>query len=304
MNPPIPRGAWPILLTPFTDDNTVDFAALDQVVDFYVQRGVPGLLVLGQASEVLHLNDDERFAIVRQVAARSQGRVRTAAVGNFGATLEAQATSLSTVVEAGIDVAVVGISLLPSAYQLGEQLLQLAEQTDESVPLGVYELPEPEHRLLSPEEVGAIAATSRYVFMKDTVRQIVPFTAKVAAAQGTNLKIFQANLKITPPSLDVGACGFCGWIAMVAPELTAQLCDTEGTPPAVRERAYEKLMAIQTAMVAQGFPAAAKYILQQRGLALTTRCRVSPPERFTPDNMTELDRFLGADDWFALIATI
>ncbi len=107
----------------------------------------------------------------------------------------------SHIVNLGVDAAVAAPSLLPSGTDLGEQLLELAELTDPRVPLAVYELPEPEHRLLSADEVGNIARTGRFVFMKDTCRQIEPFTAKVAAARGTALKVFQTNMTILPPSL-------------------------------------------------------------------------------------------------------
>jgi 4-hydroxy-tetrahydrodipicolinate synthase len=304
MNPTIPYGAWPILLTPFKADGSIDQAALDQLVEFYNDVGVAGLFALGQASEVLNLSNAERFAVAKQVAATCGGRMRTVAVGNYGSTLDEQAESLTRVRELGIDVALVGISLLPSAQQLGEQLLQLADQTDPSLPLGVYELPEPEHRLLTAEEVGQIAQTGRYVFMKDTCRQIEPFTAKVAAAKGSNLKIFQANMKILPPSLEAGCHGFSGWMAMVAPELVQQVCAIAESAPEVRERAHQKLMDFQTFMVAQGFPASAKYILQHRGLSLTTRCRVSPPEQFTQKNRDELDRFLNDQDWYAPVTAV
>jgi len=123
----------------------------------------------------------------------------------------------------------------------------------------------------------------------------------VKAARGTPLKIFQANLKILPPSLDVGCHGFCGWMPIVAPELSAQVCDLAGTPSETRNQAYQKLMELQTFMVEQGFPASAKYILQKRGVNLSTRCRVSAPDRFTSQNTAALDRFLARQDWFATI---
>ncbi len=93
--PVIPDGAWPILLTPFTLDGTLDFSALDELVDFYSAIKVVGLLVLGQASEVLKLSDIERFAVAERVAARAGGHLRVVAVGNYGVTLAEQAASLT-----------------------------------------------------------------------------------------------------------------------------------------------------------------------------------------------------------------
>ena len=290
----IPYGAWPILLTPFQEDGRLDLAALDGLLDFYLSLRVPGILALGQASEVLTLNDEERFTIARRVAEKCQGQLCSVAVGNFGQTLDEQAASMDKIAAFGIDVPLVALSLLPSPQDLDGQLLRLAEKT--LSPLGIYELPEPEHRLLNPAQVRRIARSGRFFFMKDTCRQVEPFTAKVAAARGTPLKIFQANLLVLPPSLIAGCHGFCGWMPIVAPELASQVCDLPGVTPEIRRQAFDKLFEFQTLMVEQGFPASAKYLLQKRGINLGTRCRVQAPESFTAANMIALDEFLARQD--------
>ena len=292
MNFSLPDGAWPILLTPFTHDNKVDLAGLDSLIDFYLSVGVPGLFVLGQASEVLALTDDERFRIAEHVARRCQGRMPTVAVGNFGNTLEEQADSLTRIYDLGINAALVGLSLLPSAQHLDEQLLTLVGLTDKSVPLGIYELPEPEHRLLSPEQVTRIAQTGRFYFMKDTCRQIEPFTAKVKAAQGTPLKLFQANLLVLPPSMEAGSHGFCGWMPIVAPELCAQVIDLAHTPAEIRQQAHEKLLDFQAKLIEHGFPASGKQVLTHRGVYIKPHSRVPAARNFSEHSPAALADYL------------
>ena len=38
MNSPsgIPSGVWPVMLTPFNSDNSIDWAAFDELVDWYI----------------------------------------------------------------------------------------------------------------------------------------------------------------------------------------------------------------------------------------------------------------------------
>jgi 4-hydroxy-tetrahydrodipicolinate synthase len=296
----VPDGAWPILLTPFTDDNMVDLDRLDSLLAFYERTGVAGIFALGQASEVLVLTDDERLLIAKHVARYCRGKIPTVAVGNYGSTLEAQAQSLRRIHALGIDVAIVGLSLLPSADQMDDQLVTLAELTGD-IPLGIYELPEPEHRLLSPEQVQRIAQTGRFFFMKDTCRQVEPFTAKVNAAQGTPLKLFQANLKVLPPSMEAGSHGFCGWMPVVAPELCAQLVDLVHTPADVRQIAYEKLLDFQSQLIEHGFPASAKYVLAQRGINIQPHSRVAPARQFTADSPAALSAYLTTRQPYAAV---
>ena len=296
-----PDGAYPILLTAFDENDALDLPAISSLLDFYRSVGVPGVLALGQASELLYLDDDERLRVAQHVADHPSGDLTIATVGNFGATLSEQAACLRRIYEMGSDIAVVALSLLPSAQNLDEQLLEIGSLIGDHARLGIYELPQPEHRLLTPAEVGRVAASGRYYFMKDTCREIAPFSAKVAAAAGTNLKLYQANLKVLPPSMEAGSHGFCGWLPMVSPELSAQVCDMS-LPAVIRRGAHDRLTAFNEVMVAQGFPASAKHILARRGVAIQAYSRAESARRFFQAGPAALDQYIAENEPFTALA--
>ena len=35
----ITDGNWPVMLTPFTEQNNVDYEALERLIDWYIERG-------------------------------------------------------------------------------------------------------------------------------------------------------------------------------------------------------------------------------------------------------------------------
>lgn len=294
-------GAMPILLTAFDDDDRFDLPAIGAMLDFYAALELPGILALGQASEMLLLDDEERRRVAQFVALRPRGNMRLATVGNFGATIDQQARSLQRIYEQGTDVVVVALSLLPNGDNLGAQLLEIADLVPAHVRLGIYELPEPEHRLLTAAEVGRAAASGRYFFMKETSRQPESFRAKVAASAGSPLKIYQANLGMLPFSMQAGGSGFCGWMPIVAPELCAQVCDLS-LPAEVRTAAQEALLAFYAVMVAHGFPASAKYILAQRGLPIAPYSRAPAAQTFFQRETSELDDYIARENPFAGIS--
>jgi len=296
-----PDGAYPILLTAFDENDALDLPAIGSLLDFYKSLGVPGVLALGQASEVLYLDDDERLRVAQHVADHPSGGMTIATVGNFGATLSQQAASLQSIYEMGSDVAVVALSLLPSAQNLADQLLAISSLVGDHVRLGIYELPQPEHRLLTPAEVGRAAASGRYYFMKDTCREIAPFSAKLRAAAGSALKLFQANLKVLPPSMEAGSHGFCGWLPMVSPELSAQVCDMS-LPAEIRKEAHDRLTAFNEVMVAGGFPASAKHILARRGVAIQPYSRAESARRFFEAGPAALDQYIAENEPFTAVA--
>ena len=279
-----------MLLTPLNARNEVDLDALDAIVDLYVGAGVAGLFTSCLSSEVFDLSAEERLEITRRVCRRAAGKIAVVAGGNFGVNLEEQAHSLTGVYQAGADVAVALISILPSRKDLGNQLMRLAELT--SVPLGVYECPEPEHRLLSPEEVGRLAWSGRFIFMKEASRNVEISSAKIRAAEGSPLRVFQANLKCTPDTLAAGASGHAGVVANICPEMCQAYCDGSVTDPDRNRRIYESMQLIHDLMVGHSYPASGKYILHKRGLPITSFCRTVETGQFSKEDRRVIDSFL------------
>ena len=53
-------GVWPVMLTPFTDHNEVDYPALERLTEWYIENGVSGLFAVCQSSEMFFLSLEER----------------------------------------------------------------------------------------------------------------------------------------------------------------------------------------------------------------------------------------------------
>ena len=69
---PVFEGVWPILVTPFDGQETLDLPALETIVRFMGTLGVEGITVLGVLGEVNRLTDSERERVV-QTAVRAAG---------------------------------------------------------------------------------------------------------------------------------------------------------------------------------------------------------------------------------------
>jgi 4-hydroxy-tetrahydrodipicolinate synthase len=57
-------GVWPILVTPFDDQENVDLESMDKVVRFMAQLGMDGVTILGVLGESNRLVDSEREQII------------------------------------------------------------------------------------------------------------------------------------------------------------------------------------------------------------------------------------------------
>jgi 4-hydroxy-tetrahydrodipicolinate synthase len=67
------RGIFVIMATPFLDDGSLDRDGIDQLVDFYLEREVDGLTVLGMMGEASKLSTEESLYIVERAVKRAKG---------------------------------------------------------------------------------------------------------------------------------------------------------------------------------------------------------------------------------------
>ncbi|MDO5523654.1 MAG: 4-hydroxy-tetrahydrodipicolinate synthase [Bacteroidia bacterium] len=69
------RGIGVALITPFKKDKSIDFEALEQLVDYQINGGVDYLVVLGTTAETPTLTRDERTEVVRFIIEKNKNRL-------------------------------------------------------------------------------------------------------------------------------------------------------------------------------------------------------------------------------------
>ena len=66
-------GVFPVVQTPYHDDESIDFETLDAEIDWLFDRGASGLVV-AMVSEVLRLSSEERDRVAERVCHRARSR--------------------------------------------------------------------------------------------------------------------------------------------------------------------------------------------------------------------------------------
>jgi dihydrodipicolinate synthase/N-acetylneuraminate lyase len=69
------KGVFPVVPTPLMDDESLDLAGLKRLVEYYIEKGCHGLLVLGSGGEFPYLTFDEKLQIVETAYNATRGRV-------------------------------------------------------------------------------------------------------------------------------------------------------------------------------------------------------------------------------------
>lgn len=99
------KGVYVIAVTPFLDNGEVDRTSVDRMVDFYEEKGVTGLTILGQLGEAPKLTAEESREIARRVIARAHVPVVVGVTAPGLAPMRELADSVMEMGAAGVMVA-------------------------------------------------------------------------------------------------------------------------------------------------------------------------------------------------------
>ena len=281
----------PVMLTPFTEDNKVDYEALGKLVDWYIEKGVAGLFADCQSSEMFFLSLEERVEIGRFVKERAAGRVPVVTSGHISDSLEDQAKELTAIAKTGADAVILLTYRLAKEEESDEvwleNLKKLLEMIPKDVPLGFYECPYPYKRIISPELLNWCADSGRFYFIKDTSCDIENMKAKLDAIKGTNLKLFNANTSTLLESLELGGSGYSGVMANFHPELYVKLCESFWQGDG-QSRKIADFLTVASLIERQVYPVNAKYYQKSIGNFNSIMTRTRDPKEL---NATEFWKF-------------
>ncbi len=270
-----PGGVWPVMLTPFTADNAIDYNALGELVEWYLANGASGLFAVCQSSEMFSLTLEERVAYARFVKEKAAGRVPVIASGHISDSFEDQVEEILAIAATGVDATILITNRLAEQEESDQVWLEALDRLLEVIPrdikLGFYECPYPYKRLLTPEMIARCARTGRFYFLKDTCCDMDQIRVKLETIQGTNMKLYNANTATLLESLLAGAAGYSGVMANMQCRLYADLC---AAPSAPEMPALSDALTICALIERQVYPVNAKYYLQMEGLPITLHSRV------------------------------
>ncbi|CAN7350682.1 dihydrodipicolinate synthase family protein [Devosia sp. LjRoot3] len=66
------KGVYVIAVTPFLDNGDIDWTSVDRMVDFYEEKGVTGMTILGLLGEAPKMTSEESKAIAKRVIGRAK----------------------------------------------------------------------------------------------------------------------------------------------------------------------------------------------------------------------------------------
>ncbi len=288
----IPDGIYPTMVTPFTDDNKIDYNGVLKILEWYSNNGVDGIFAICQSSEIFFLSFEERLELLKFIVKNLPKGMGIVASGHTADDLNTQIYEANAFIDQGIDAYVFIANRFANADEGSDVFLKNYDKMVSSIPeiaLGVYECPYPYKRLMSPDVLRQCALDGRLRFLKDTCCRIEEIKAKLAAVDGLGLKIYNANSATLLESLEAGCAGFSGVMANFHPEIYSWLCKNFKTEPE-KAKEVQAFLAFASLAECQYYPVNAKYHLGLCGVDIGYNARVKDATLFTEGNKKEIEQ--------------
>jgi 4-hydroxy-tetrahydrodipicolinate synthase len=294
------NGVWPVMITPFTEDNKIDYDGVLKIIEWYDRQGVDGIFAVCQSSEMFYLDKKERYELAKFVVENTPKHIGIVASGHVAERLEDQIEEAKAIIDTGIDSYVFISNRLAKQEESEEVVKENIERLLNNIPadsFGIYECPFPYKRLVSPELLKWCADTGKFTFLKDTCCNVNELKAKIEIVKGSNLKVYNANSATLLESLRMGGAGYSGVMANFHAELYGWLCKNFDMEQE-RAKKVQVVLGAASMIECQVYPINAKYHMQLEGVDISLNSRTKDINLLTQSRRMEVEQFRTAMELF------
>ncbi len=226
------KGSWPLVLTPFKENEDLDLDALKGHIDWLIDKGAPGLFLIGSWGEYTQLSDTERTQVIEVGLKHIGGRVPVfVGICGLGQTTRASLEVAKLAEGAGAD------GLMVKQYLYIDQSERHGPAAEADVREGLREYFGAMSRAVripimlynsvwgwvtaSPAAQADLAERGYIQYVKECTGLVtMQQTIKLA---GDKLVVFNGMEDSAFPAFVLGAQGWCTGTASVIPEMCIQL---------------------------------------------------------------------------------
>lgn len=217
------HGVFPALTTKFTAADEIDWAAMEKHLDFQLDAGVHGLIILGSLGENATLSPEEKREMVRFFARIDRrGRPLVACIAE-SSTREAKAFARSAA-DAGADA----FMLLPPMRYASDRRETLAYLADVAgatpLPVMLYNNPVAYGTDLMPEDFARLADNARFEAIKESSADTrrIPGIRRLV---GDRFALFCGVDDVAYECFTLGAVGWVAGLVVAFPREAVRLWD-------------------------------------------------------------------------------
>ena len=285
-------GAGVALVTPFREDESVNYEKLSELIEEQIKKGTDALIICGTTGEASTLSHEEHVEVIDYAVKAVKGRIPV--VAGTGSNCTETAVYLSKEAEkSGADGLLIVTPYYNKATQKGliTHYTMVAESV--SLPIIMYNVPGRTGCNILPETAVTLAKNVKNIVgIKEATGNLSQVARLMALADGC-IDLYSGNDDQIVPILSLGGKGVISVLSNVAPTQTHDICarffdgDVEGS----RKMQLDAIPLID-ALFSEVNPIPVKEAMNLMGMQAGPRRRpLSPME---PQNKERLEKAMKA----------
>ena len=216
-------GAGVAIVTPFKEDESIDYDRLDELIDFHCENGTDSIVICGTSGEAATMTEREHMECVKFTVERTKGRIPV--IAGTGSNCTKTAMELSKEAAGyGVDGVLVVTPYYNKATQKGmiSHFTQVADAA--KVPVVLYNIPGRTGCKMEAETVAYLVNNvDNIVAIKEASGDFSNIVKMMELTDG-KLDLYSGNDDQIVPLLSVGGKGVISVLANVAPQYTHDIC--------------------------------------------------------------------------------
>ena len=261
------KGAGVALVTPFCEDNSVNYEEFTRIIEFQITNDTDALIVAGTTGEPSTMTEEERLSVIAHAVKITNGRIPVIA-GSGGNCTENVISFSKKCQDIGVDGLLVVTPYYNKCTQNGlyEHYKMVAEAV--SLPIIMYNVPSRTGINMLPATAARLGKeVENIVAMKEASGDITQVADLIKLSEGS-LDIYSGNDDQIVPILSLGGSGVISVLSNIAPKDTHDMVMSylDGDVKRAAELQLKYLDVIH-ALFCEVNPIPVKKALEYRGFA-------------------------------------
>lgn len=216
-------GAGVAIVTPFNEDESINYDKLDELIDYHCANGTDSIVICGTTGESATMTEEEHAECVRFTIERAKGRIPV--IAGTGSNCTRTAIELSKdAAEHGAD----GLLLVTPYYNKATQAGLIAHYTavakEVKTPIIMYSVASRTGCNIEPATVVELVKNVDNIVGVKEASGNISQVAKIMSLTDGNIDLYSGNDDQIVPLLSLGAKGVISVLSNVAPQETHDIC--------------------------------------------------------------------------------
>ncbi|CUH93546.1 4-hydroxy-tetrahydrodipicolinate synthase [Herbinix luporum] len=218
------KGAGVAIVTPFNENNEVNYEKLGELIDFQIANGTDSIIICGTTGEASTLTHEEHLECIKYTVEKVNKRVPV--IAGTGSNCTNTAIYLSKEAESyGVDGLLIVTPYYNKATQKGLIAHYTAIANSVSLPIIMYNVPGRTGCNMLPQTVASLVKNvDNIVGIKEASGNIAQVAEIMNLTEG-NIDLYSGCDEMIVPVLSLGGIGVISVLSNVAPQETHDMVE-------------------------------------------------------------------------------